>query len=89
MKTERRTAVEQQPSGTWLWIGSISSRRSDGSLASHVSRWGAAGLATEADARAAADEWLRTYQDPGGHAVPGLGGAATERLQEYLGGSNP
>ncbi|WP_280455471.1 hypothetical protein [Nocardia brasiliensis] len=80
MSVERRTAVAQSKDGTWLWIGSISSRHPDGSPASYVSRWGAAGLATEADAQSAADEWLRTYQDPGGHAVPGLGGMHTENI---------
>ncbi|MFI6368689.1 hypothetical protein ACIBG0_38905 [Nocardia sp. NPDC050630] len=76
MRVEKRTSVEQDKSGTWLWIGSVSSYRADGQLASSVCRWGETGLTEEA-ARAAAAEWERTYQVAGRHAVPGLDGMGT------------
>ena len=70
---EISTRVEPGKDDTWLWVGSVVTRRANGELASYVSRWGATGYDTEDDARAAAEDWRNGYVAGTAHAVPGLG----------------
>lgn len=72
LRVERGVSVSLSFDNVWVWIGRVSAYRPDGSRASYVSRWGGE-AATEADANAAADEWMRTKLVLQGHSVPGLG----------------